>query len=66
MGRTITIAILAAACALATPLAVQAAGLGRLTVFSSLGQPLNAEVEIVSLQPGEEEGLTARLAPPEA
>src|SRR5438105_15411858 len=43
-----------------------AAGLGRLTVLSPLGQPLLAEIEIVSLQPGEEEGLTARLAPPEA
>src|SRR5438105_1292879 len=43
-----------------------AAGLGRLTVLSPLGQPLLAEIEIVSLQPGEEEGLTARLASPEA
>src|SRR5438067_2499851 len=43
-----------------------AAGLGRLTVLSALGQPLTAEIEIVSLQPGEEDGLTARLAPPEA
>jgi pilus assembly protein FimV len=39
----------------------QAAGLGKLTLISALGQPLNAEVEIVSLQPGEE-GLSARLA----
>lgn len=66
MGRSITIAILAAAVTLAAPLATYAAGLGRLTVQSSLGQPLNAEIEIVSLQPGEEEGLVARLAAPEA
>jgi pilus assembly protein FimV len=66
VGRTITVAILAVACVLATPLAVHAAGLGRLTVLSSLGQPLQAEIEIVSLQAGEEEGLTARLASPEA
>jgi len=66
VGRTITIAILAVACMLATPLAVHAAGLGRLTVLSSLGQPLQAEIEIVSLQAGEEESLTARLASPEA
>src|SRR6266849_4292003 len=39
-----------------------AAGLGRLTVLSTLGEPLSAEIEIVSLQPGEDEGLTARLA----
>src|SRR5438105_11723413 len=43
-----------------------AAGLGRLTVLSPLGQPLLAEIEIVSLQPGEEDGLTARLASPDA
>jgi pilus assembly protein FimV len=45
---------------------VHAAGLGQLSVISPLGQPLNAEIEIVSLQPGEEEGLVARLAPPDA
>jgi pilus assembly protein FimV len=39
------------------------AGLGKLTVLSALGQPLSAEIEIVSLQPGEEESLAARLAP---
>jgi pilus assembly protein FimV len=57
--------MLGAALSLAAMLA-HTAGLGRLTVLSPLGQPLNAEVEIVSLQPGEEEGLSARLAPPEA
>jgi pilus assembly protein FimV len=43
----------------------QAAGLGKLTLLSALGQPLNAEVEIVSLQPGEED-LRARLASSQA
>ena len=38
-----------------------AAGLGRLTVLS-LGEPLSAEIEIVSLAPGEDEGLAARIA----
>jgi outer membrane usher protein len=33
-------------------------------VRSTLGSPLLAEIEIVSLQPGEEESLTARLATP--
>jgi pilus assembly protein FimV len=51
---------------LAVPFALHAAGLGRLTVLSPLGQPLNAEIEIVSLQTGEEEGLAARLASPDA
>src|SRR5438309_2529110 len=57
--------MIAAAFWLASPM-VRAAGLGQLSVISPLGQPLNAEIEIVSLQPGEEEGLVARLAPPDA
>jgi len=43
-----------------------AAGLGKLSVSSSLGQPLSAEIELVSLQPGEFEVLVARVASPEA
>ncbi len=66
MGRAITAAILATALALAAPFAAHAAGLGRLHVLSPLGQPLNAEIEIVALRPGEEEGLTARVAGQEA
>jgi pilus assembly protein FimV len=34
--------------------------------LSALGRPLNAEIEIMSLQPGEADGLAARLASPEA
>ena len=45
---------------------VQAAGLGKLTVQSSLGQILNAEIDLVSLQPGELDALSARVSPPEA
>ncbi|HJS76670.1 MAG TPA: FimV/HubP family polar landmark protein [Burkholderiales bacterium] len=52
--------------AFAAPIAVHAAGLGRLTVLSPLGQPLNAEIEIVALRPGEEDTLSARIAPLEA
>lgn len=58
--------ILAVVCTAVVPLVAEAAGLGRLSVLSALGQPLNAEVEIISLQPGEEDGLSARLAPMEA
>jgi pilus assembly protein FimV len=47
-------------------LAAQAAGLGKLTVNSALGQILNAEIDLVSLQPGEVDSLTARVASPEA
>ncbi len=66
MVRTIANGIIAAALCLAASLPAYAAGLGRLTVLSSLGQPLNAEIEIVSLQPGEEEGLVARLGSSDA
>jgi pilus assembly protein FimV len=58
--------IVVALAAFALTAAANAAGLGRLTVLSALGQPLLAEIEIVALQPGEEEGLTARLASLEA
>ena len=47
-------------------LSVNAAGLGRLSVSSALGQPLSAEIELVSLQPGEFEAITARVASPES
>ncbi len=47
------------------PLAAHAAGLGRLTVSSALGEPLRAEIEITSLQPGEIDSLTARLGSPD-
>jgi pilus assembly protein FimV len=57
---------LALAALLFVPLLAHAAGLGRLTVQSALGQPLNAEIEIVSLQPGEDDSLIARLASQEA
>ena len=46
--------------------AVHSAGLGKLTVGSALGQVLAAEIELVSLQPGELESLTARVASPES
>ncbi|MCY7389107.1 MAG: pilus assembly protein FimV, partial [Burkholderiales bacterium] len=47
-------------------LAVNAAGLGKLSVNSALGQPLSAEIELVSLQPGEFESVTGRVASPES
>ncbi|MSQ53647.1 MAG: hypothetical protein EXR28_17420, partial [Betaproteobacteria bacterium] len=39
-----------------------AAGLGRMTVQSGLGQPLQAEIEVLALQPGEADTLAAALA----
>ena len=58
--------LLAAAGLALFPLAAMAAGLGKLTVLSALGQPLRAEVEVVSIQRGEAESLAAKLASPEA
>ncbi|WP_308613347.1 FimV/HubP family polar landmark protein [Massilia mucilaginosa] len=43
-----------------------AAGLGKLTVLSALGQPLNAEIELTSVANDEASGLVAKLAPVEA
>ena len=66
VARRLISIVVAAAAGLAFAGVAQAAGLGRLTVLSPLGQPLLAEIEVVSLQPGEEDGLSARLASPEA
>ncbi|WP_229490073.1 FimV/HubP family polar landmark protein [Pseudoduganella namucuonensis] len=46
--------------------AANAAGLGKLTVLSSLGQPLRAEIELTSVAPGEASDLVAKLAPADA
>jgi pilus assembly protein FimV len=43
------------------PLPALAAGLGKITVFSALGQPLRAEVEL-SATPDELKGMTSQLA----
>jgi pilus assembly protein FimV len=46
--------------------AAQSAGLGKLTVTSALGQVLAAEIDLVSIQPGELESISARVASPES
>lgn len=45
-----------------TPLFAEAAGLGKLTVLSGLGQPLRAELDIGATK-DELAGMSARLAP---
>ncbi len=52
------------ATALATPGASWALGLGRLTVDSSLGQPLSARIELSSATRDELETLSAKIADP--
>ncbi|OIQ96737.1 hypothetical protein GALL_211980 [mine drainage metagenome] len=54
-----------AAALAALPLAAAAAGLGKLTVLSVLGQPLRAELDITASR-SELASLTARIAPPDA
>lgn len=46
--------------------AVSAAGMGRLTVLSGIGQPLRAEIDLVSVQRDELGTLSARVASPDA
>jgi len=48
------------------PWAAHAAGLGKLTVLSALGQPLSAQIDLVSVQKDELATLSARIAAPEA
>lgn len=51
---------------LLSPLVAYSAGLGRLTMLSALGQPLSAEIDLISVQKDEVSSLAIRLAPPEA
>nr|WP_315219279.1 FimV/HubP family polar landmark protein [uncultured Duganella sp.] len=46
--------------------AANAAGLGKLTVLSSLGQPLRAEIELTAVTAEEASGLVAQLASADA
>ena len=65
MGKFASKICLPAVASLILPSLAWAAGLGKLSVLSTLGQPLRAEIEIVSLQKGEGDTLGARLAPGE-
>ncbi len=49
-----------------SPLSADAAGLGKLTVTSALGQPLRAEIELVAVEKNELDSLSARIASAEA
>ncbi|MBS0322221.1 MAG: pilus assembly protein [Proteobacteria bacterium] len=61
--KTLKLSLITAALA-ALPLVADAAGLGRLTVLSALGQPLRAELDI-SAAAEESNSLSARVAPVE-
>jgi len=61
LGKALAVTLL-----LLAPWMAHAAGLGRLTVQSSLGQPLSAEIELVAVRGDEASTLAVRLASPEA
>ena len=61
--KTLTAAV--ASAVLLTSVA-NAAGLGKLTVLSALGQPLRAEIELTAVSSEEASNLVAKLASPEA
>lgn len=63
LHRKLSIAALLSALTLSS---AAAAGLGKLTVLSSLGQPLVAEIELTSVANDEAATLAAKLASPEA
>ena len=63
--KTLTAAV-ASAVLLSSAGMAAAAGLGKLTVLSALGQPLRAEIELTSVSNQEAAGLVAKLATPEA
>lgn len=60
LGKALVLALLLA------PVLAQAAGLGRLTVQSNIGQPLSAEIDLVSVRGDEASTMVARLASVEA
>jgi len=61
--KTLTSAVASAVLLAAS---ANAAGLGKLTVLSSLGQPLRAEIELTAVTPEEASALVAKLAPADA
>lgn len=55
-----------AVCLAISPLSLNAAGLGKLNVTSSLGEPFRAEIDLISTTPDELETLTAVIASQQA
>lgn len=64
--RTISLGKALCLALLLVPTFASAAGFGRLTVQSNIGQPLNAEIDLVSVRADEAATLAARLASPDA
>lgn len=66
MDKSVIKKIALALAFLLLPSLAMAAGLGKLTVLSGLGQPLKAEIELLAVQKGEAENLSVRLPSAEA
>ncbi len=66
VGKTSLRASFIAGALLLVSAAAQAAGLGKLTVLTHLGEPLRAEIDVVAVEKGELDTLNARLASPDA
>ena len=66
MGKSVIRTSVLVLAFLLLPSLALAAGLGKLTVFSGLGQPLKAEIELLTLQKGEADKLSVRLPSQEA
>jgi pilus assembly protein FimV len=64
-ARKVSILVFAAALTVMPALSSHAAGLAGVTVQSALGQPLEAEIQIVALQPEDFPLMQARIASPE-
>ena len=65
MKNSLKVTVLAAALAAVMPLQGNAAGLGGINVFSALGQPLRAEIELHA-NPEELQSMSAAVPSPEA
>ena len=66
VGKSLVRAIAFAMALGAWSSATYAAGLGKLNVVSSLGQPFRAEIDLVSVKKDEAASLTVKLASPDA
>ena len=65
MFKKRALALAVASCLSFSPLVAEAAGIGKLTVLSGLGQPLKAELDVAANR-DELAGMSARLAPQDA
>lgn len=66
MGKSLIRVVATVAALLVCTASAYAAGLGKLTVISTLGQPFRGEIDLVSVKKDELSSLTVRMASPDA